>query len=339
MPAFSGTLSGNTTQLTFSASWDGTGTAPAGSNLPVPCSNSGAAWIQVTGSFTATLAFEGSVDGSTWFALTGYPPGSDTGATGATASGSWVISTAGLSQIRARCTAYTSGSPVVTIGVSQASPAAIDPPAAFSNPVPVLPPNIQSSGEFGVIRLFDMTTRQAGATQKALLFPTTVACTLPTKGGGTAANITNSGNVCGGAFSPDPRWDSVLLDFACVGENAADTITLEIGRVKASGGIAEVLASVVLTASSITLAASVDPFTGAAHSAVTWKFYDVTTITWNGNGNAIGEILQEIGGTSGNLSQLRLSCHDVAYYYIVITAFSDGGVRTTEFVCDMTPTS
>ena len=184
------------------------------------------------------------------------------------------------------------------------------------------------------IVLFNMTTRQAGVTQKGLVFPTTIACTLPTLGGGTAANITNSANVCGGAFSPLSNWSGVLLDFACVGPNAADTLTIEIGRVKASTGIAEILASAVLTASATTLAVSINPFTGVAHSAVTWRFSDTVALTLT---NQIGSVMISQGGTSGNLAQLYLNCHDVAYYYVVITALSDGGTRTTEVMCVMTP--
>lgn len=189
--------------------------------------------------------------------------------------------------------------------------------------------------------LFNMTTRQAGVTQKGLIFPTTIALTggsLPAKDSGTGGivTITNSSNVCGGVFAPREIWDSVLIDLAVVGQNAADTLTIEIGRVKASGGIAEVLASVVLTASAVTLAVSKDPFTGATHSAVTWRFPDVAAITAT---SQLGDVLTALGGTSGNLAQLRLNCHDVSYYYVVITAFSDGGTRTSEVMCDITPVS
>lgn len=184
-------------------------------------------------------------------------------------------------------------------------------------------------------QLFDMTTRQAGVTQKGLIFPTTVACTLPAAGYGAVANITNSSNVCGGVFAPKPTWSSVLLDLAVVGQNAADTTTIEIGRIKASGAVAEVLASVVLTASATTLAVSVDPFTGAAHSAVTWRFPDVVTITANAN---LGQVLTELGGTNTNLAQLVLNCAEAQFYYVVITAFSDGS-RTSELIVDMTPIS
>lgn len=183
--------------------------------------------------------------------------------------------------------------------------------------------------------LFEMVTRQTGVTQKALVFPTTIACTLPAVGSGAVANITNSSNVCGGAFAPNPTWDNVLIDLAVVGQNAADTVTIEIGRVKAgTNTVAELLATVVLTASASTLVLAANPFNGAAHGSVTWRFPDATTITAN---NSLGLVLQSLGGTSGNLAQLQLSCHNVAYYYIVITALSDGGTRTTNVICTITP--
>ncbi len=200
--------------------------------------------------------------------------------------------------------------------------------------LPQIPANLLTTP----FNLFTMAPRQTGVTQKGLVFPTTIACAaLPTVGYGKAANLTSSSNVCGGVFAPLPQWDSVLIDLGVVGQNAADTLTMEIGRVKAVGGIAEILASVVFTASSVTLATSlVEPFTGAAVASTTWRFMDATTITAN---SQLGDVLQALGGTSGNLSQLRLNVHDAALYYAVITALSDGGTRTTKVVCDICPIS
>jgi len=186
--------------------------------------------------------------------------------------------------------------------------------------------------------LFELTVAAStGVTQKGKVFPTTIACAaLPTIGSGTAANLTNGGNVIGGVFSPDPKWDSVLLDFAVVGSNATDTIAIEIGRVKTGANtVAEVLATGVLTVSAgATVGPTLfNPFNGSGHSSVTWKFIDATALTQN---NSLGLVLQSLGGTTGNFSQLQLSCHNVAYYYVIITTLTDGN-RTTNFLCTMTP--
>lgn len=72
--------------------------------------------VQIGGTFSATITFEGSVDGTNFRALNMTPSNSTTAATTATTVGVWVSGNAGAySAIRARCSAYTSGSPVVTI--------------------------------------------------------------------------------------------------------------------------------------------------------------------------------------------------------------------------------
>jgi hypothetical protein len=55
--------------------------------------------VQITGTLSATISFEATVDGTNWVAFNMIPSNSATVAAG----------------IRARCSAYTSGAPVVTI--------------------------------------------------------------------------------------------------------------------------------------------------------------------------------------------------------------------------------
>ncbi|MDW3683964.1 hypothetical protein RA280_19880 [Cupriavidus sp. CV2] len=59
----------------------------------------------------ATVAFEGTSDGTNWYAMKAYPkvPGS-AGATTATAAGSYNVTVGGAAKVRARLTAITSGS-------------------------------------------------------------------------------------------------------------------------------------------------------------------------------------------------------------------------------------
>lgn len=70
---------------------------------------------QITGTFTGTLQFEGSVDGVTFVAVNTTPPNSTTPATSATATGVWTGGVGGLRLFRVRCSAYTSGTAVVTL--------------------------------------------------------------------------------------------------------------------------------------------------------------------------------------------------------------------------------
>ena len=77
--------------------------------------SSGAVAVQISASFSATITFEATVDSTNWVAFNMTPSNSATPASTATAAGGWSASTGGYAGIRARCSAYTSGSPVVTI--------------------------------------------------------------------------------------------------------------------------------------------------------------------------------------------------------------------------------
>lgn len=79
--------------------------------LPSP----GQVAVQIYGTLSATISFEATVDGTNWVAFNMVPSNSATAAASATAAGAWSASTGGFAGIRARCSAYTSGSPLVTI--------------------------------------------------------------------------------------------------------------------------------------------------------------------------------------------------------------------------------
>lgn len=71
--------------------------------------------IDVVGSMIATLVFEYTINGSDWYTMTVNVVGSATTATGAIAAGKWVANVAGFSAVRIRCSAYTSGTPAMTL--------------------------------------------------------------------------------------------------------------------------------------------------------------------------------------------------------------------------------
>ncbi len=66
--------------------------------------------VQVSGTFTATVSFEGTVDGTNWAAVQGKNLASGSAASSATAAGIFVFEVPGLAKFRARVSAYTSGS-------------------------------------------------------------------------------------------------------------------------------------------------------------------------------------------------------------------------------------
>jgi hypothetical protein len=72
------------------------------------------ATIQITGSWVATVQFEGSTDGTNYFSINAIPVGGGTTVTSATANGNWNVNVAGLQLMRVRASAYTSGTIVIT---------------------------------------------------------------------------------------------------------------------------------------------------------------------------------------------------------------------------------
>lgn len=145
--------------------------------LPIP-PQVGSAAITLAGTWTATLQFEGSADGgATWVSI---PASTTPGATGSTtstgANGSFFVPTSGLSAIRVRASAYTSGVVQVTLNPSQASAASGGVSAGSSVTVAnltvtnsiTLPGNGMNIGQNGqtgspsILNLFGGTSPTAG---------------------------------------------------------------------------------------------------------------------------------------------------------------------------------
>jgi hypothetical protein len=82
--------------------------------LPVNALNGSAAW-QLTGTFSGTVTFEATVDGTNWVAAAVVPIGATrTLTTTATAAGLWQQNVSGLAAVRVRVSTYTSGTFVIT---------------------------------------------------------------------------------------------------------------------------------------------------------------------------------------------------------------------------------
>lgn len=86
-----------------------------GNGNALVCVGFGSVVFQVLGTFTATITFEGSVDGANWSALSASLIGGGSSSTTATAAGIYVASCAGLQEVRARVT-WTSGTSVTVLG-------------------------------------------------------------------------------------------------------------------------------------------------------------------------------------------------------------------------------
>lgn len=72
--------------------------------------------FHITGVFVGTIAFEATIDGTNWAAVSARDAATTADATrvvSATAVGLFVIDAGSFSLVRARCSAYTSGTAVV----------------------------------------------------------------------------------------------------------------------------------------------------------------------------------------------------------------------------------
>jgi hypothetical protein len=83
-------------------------------------SSAGLVAVQIYGSMTGTVNFEGTVDGSHFVSVLGLPSSGGAMTGSATAAGVWLIPTAGYQQIRARVSALTGGTPAITLVRTQA---------------------------------------------------------------------------------------------------------------------------------------------------------------------------------------------------------------------------
>lgn len=85
--------------------------------------SSGYVSLQITGTFNGVISFEATVDNTNWVALHMQPVGAAEATATAvvsytsttTAIGIWNASTKAYGGIRAKCSTYTSGSPVLTL--------------------------------------------------------------------------------------------------------------------------------------------------------------------------------------------------------------------------------
>jgi hypothetical protein len=192
----------------------------------------------------------------------------------------------------------------------------------------------------GAVNLFDSTN--AGATQLKTLFPGALTFSwvdevgkartdIPPALSGQEAAILSGANVVGGIIAPAQDWSAFLLDFIATGAGGNQPV-IEIGKIFASGAMAEILATATLNAAATAVSfANVDPFTGFATAGVTWtRIFD--TVTFGASKGQLGQVLQNMGGAADTPIQLVVDATEAVYYYVIITTLA-----VTRLRCDMTP--
>jgi fibronectin-binding autotransporter adhesin len=95
---------------------DGGTCSTAGGFVSIPTAgNTGAVAFSVSGTFSETLQFVGTVDGTNYVAVNAYPPNSTTAVTSTTSAGTWTVGVAGLASFCVRASAVTSGSATINM--------------------------------------------------------------------------------------------------------------------------------------------------------------------------------------------------------------------------------
>jgi hypothetical protein len=96
--------------------------------------------IDIRGTFTATVSFQGTIDGANWIALQGIPYGSAQNTnlvTSSAAAGAWLVQSAGCAQVRAIATAYTSGTITTVLRATPATSWTYNAPVGTTNAISV----------------------------------------------------------------------------------------------------------------------------------------------------------------------------------------------------------
>lgn len=117
--------------------------------------------VDVSGTWSGTLQFEGSVNGSTWLGVNAAPVPSGALVTSTTANGNWQINAAGYKAVRVRCSTYSSGTIVIAVRGSLA-----DAVIGLSQPLPVGDNNI---GNVDVLTVPSPLSSAGGGTEAAAL--------------------------------------------------------------------------------------------------------------------------------------------------------------------------
>lgn len=155
-----------------------TGTITSTTSVQASVIDAAGAGVVVFGTYSATLTFEASIDGgTTWIGIQGQQI--DTGAVTTTPGAlvntarGWEFGTSGMTHIRVRCTAFTSG----TVNVAWVATAIAADPVVSAVPAPAAKRiQVQSAGlttattaytsgdQLGTILTFANAVRQTGAT-------------------------------------------------------------------------------------------------------------------------------------------------------------------------------
>ena len=178
----------------------------------------GACAIDIRGTFTATLAFQGSIDGTNWTLLQATPIGSAQNValvTSASAAGSWLVNCAGCTRVRVYATAYTSGTATVNLVATNSSGWVYSAPIGATNSVAI------ASGTVTTVSTVTTCSTVASVTQSGTALPVQVV---------DVASALISVTTTSGPFTPtNGVANSILLIVSAVtGTNPTMDVSIEM---------------------------------------------------------------------------------------------------------------
>jgi hypothetical protein len=108
----------------LTASWNGTGTEPSNTTVTMYMPAMGTVGFQLSGTFSATVTFELSVDATNFVAIEATNVTTGVRSSTATATGIYLIAPPSARYVRARCSAFTSGTIAISANASLSDSAA-----------------------------------------------------------------------------------------------------------------------------------------------------------------------------------------------------------------------
>lgn len=171
--------------------------------VTIPCPATSTAMLVVSGTWVATLSFEASVDGTTYFSVQAQSVPGNAGVTSTVANGQFGLSVGGYQSIRVRASAYTSGTATVTYNTDSNTNNSISPDvinggtdgtpigntsdrlrvdSQFATPPRVIPSNAGTK-----LRVVDMNVASGGVARGTGINSTSVYTTV--------FNYTGSGHI------------------------------------------------------------------------------------------------------------------------------------------------
>src|SRR5438132_13827633 len=101
-------------KFSLAAAWNGSGAEPANTTGTISHPGMATVAFHLSGTFTGTLTWEATTDGTNYEGVNGTKLSSGVKAATATAAGIYLLPAAGFASVRARCSAFTSGPIVIT---------------------------------------------------------------------------------------------------------------------------------------------------------------------------------------------------------------------------------